>query len=120
MALPGQQAALEALRWNWDEAYHIGCDEGLWWYRRRDGKGATETATTPDHLHTQIITDYFTFPVNREALPPSPAQPAPTAPCFCWADTPFSHRPPTPLAATADAIGALVSPAHTPQQDTPQ
>lgn len=72
MPLPGQQAALDALQWNWGEAYDIGCEDGLWWYRRRDHKGGRETATTPDELHTAIVTDYSLFPVDRAALPPRP------------------------------------------------
>jgi hypothetical protein len=46
-ALPGQLAALDALRWHWGTAYEIGVDDGQWWYRRRDGKGGRETATPP-------------------------------------------------------------------------
>jgi hypothetical protein len=65
-ALPSQHAALEALQWNWGQAYEIGVDDGQWWYKRRDGKGATETASTPNALHTMIVTDYGTWPVPRE------------------------------------------------------
>jgi hypothetical protein len=65
-ALPGQQAALEALQWNWGQAYKIGVDDGEWWYRRRDGKGGRETASTPDVLRAMIVTDYDTWPVPRE------------------------------------------------------
>jgi hypothetical protein len=64
-ALSGEQAALEALCWHWGEVYEIGVDDGQWWYRRRDGKGGTETAITPDELRTQIITDYTIMPVPR-------------------------------------------------------
>ncbi|MGH3156268.1 MAG: hypothetical protein ACRDNF_06805 [Streptosporangiaceae bacterium] len=63
--LPGERAALEALRWNWGEAYHIGCDDGQWWFRRKDGKGPTETASTPDDLRAQIVLDYTLRPVHR-------------------------------------------------------
>jgi hypothetical protein len=85
-ALPGQQAALDALQWHWGTAYHIGVDDGEWWYRRRDGKGATETATTPDDLRTMIITDYTAWPVPREyhttpdEASSQPAPPEPTTP----------------------------------------
>ena len=82
-ALPGQQAALDALTWNWGQAYDIGHHDGQWWYRRRDGKGGTETASTPDDLHTKIITDYTTWPVPRQyhtTPEETPRQPAPTQP----------------------------------------
>ncbi|HLX48422.1 MAG TPA: hypothetical protein VKS82_08820 [Streptosporangiaceae bacterium] len=75
-ALPGECAALEALRWHWGEVYEIGVDDGQWWYRRRDGKGGTETAATPDELRAMIITDYTIMPVPRE---PSPGRTTPTA-----------------------------------------
>jgi hypothetical protein len=45
--LPGEQAALEALEFNWGDAYDIGVDDGQGWYRRRDNRGGTETANTP-------------------------------------------------------------------------
>ena len=72
--LSGQQAALDALRWNWGEAYDIGVDEGEWWCRRKDGKGGTETAATPDALRTMIVTDYTIMPVPREPSPDGAAQ----------------------------------------------
>ena len=65
-ALPGERAALDALQWNWGQAYEIGVDDGEWWCRRRDGKGGRETASAPDNLHTMIVTDYGFFPVPRE------------------------------------------------------
>lgn len=43
----GEQAAVEALRCTWGEAYDIGAEEGLWWFRRKDGVGGTETAAFP-------------------------------------------------------------------------
>jgi hypothetical protein len=64
--LPGDRAALDALAWNWGTAYEIGLDDGQWWYRRRDGKGGRETASTPDTLHSMIVTDYTIWPVPRE------------------------------------------------------
>jgi hypothetical protein len=78
-ALPGEQAALDALVWNWGEAYEIGCEEGQWWFRRKDGKGGTETASGPDELRALIVTDYTIRPVRRppaDTLPP-PGSPAP-------------------------------------------
>jgi hypothetical protein len=74
-ALPGQQAALEALRWNWGEVYDIGVDDGQWWCRRRDGLGGRETAATPDQIRTKIINDYTDLPV-RHHPPPSNGTPA--------------------------------------------
>jgi hypothetical protein len=81
-ALPGQQAALEALQWNWGEPYDIGVDDGQWWYRRRDGLGGTETAATPDSLRNKIINDYTDLPVRRQ--PPASN------------GTPASHTPHPP------------------------
>jgi hypothetical protein len=74
-ALPGEQAALEALRWNWGVAYEIGVDDSQWWCRRRDGIGGRETAATPDLLHSQIVNDYTDLPVRRQP-PPSGGTPA--------------------------------------------
>ncbi|MGH3158275.1 MAG: hypothetical protein ACRDNF_17120 [Streptosporangiaceae bacterium] len=65
-ALPGERAALDAMQWNWGEAYEIGCEEGQWWYRRKDGQGGRETAATPDELHAQIVLDYSLLPVRRD------------------------------------------------------
>jgi hypothetical protein len=74
--LPGMQAALDALRWDWGEAYQIGCRDGRWWYRRRDGKGATQSAGTPDERRAQIITDYTLRPVHRDSSPTRTPRPA--------------------------------------------
>ena len=60
-------AALEVLRCTWGEAYEIGCDDGQWWYRRRDGPGGRETAQNADALHKLIIEDYTFMPVRRGA-----------------------------------------------------
>jgi hypothetical protein len=65
----GEDAALDALRWNWGDAYDIGCDDGVWWYRRRDGLGGTHTALAPDELRAAIIVDYVRRPVERMHLP---------------------------------------------------
>jgi hypothetical protein len=89
MPLPGERAALEALRFNWGTAYEIGVDDGQWWYRRRDGLGGRQTATTPEDLRNMIVTDYGAFPVPREhhtttaetRCPPHPShRPAPLSP----------------------------------------
>lgn len=69
MGLPSQQAALEALLWAWGEVYDMGYDDGQWWYRRRDRKGGTETARTPDDLRIQIALDYTAMPVRPQLSP---------------------------------------------------
>jgi hypothetical protein len=73
----GEQAALEALVCMWGEAYIIGCDEGQWWFRRRDGKGGIETAFTPDCLLAQIVTDFTVYPVLCQLPPGGTGQPLP-------------------------------------------
>lgn len=70
MAKSSEEAALETLMWTWGEFYDIGVDDGLWWSRRRDGKGGTETASSPEHLRNQLVTDYFALPI-RHASPPT-------------------------------------------------
>jgi hypothetical protein len=68
----GERAAVEALRCTWGEAYEVGVDEGRWWFRRKDGKGGTETAASPDCLQAQIVIDYSVLPVR---CPPPPRGP---------------------------------------------
>jgi hypothetical protein len=58
-------AALDALRWEWDVAYDISVDEDGWHARRGDGKGSVMTASTPDELRRQIIEDYQFKRVQR-------------------------------------------------------
>jgi hypothetical protein len=58
-------AALDALRWNWGEAYEIGHDT-RWWFRRLDGYGGAETAASPDALRKAIIENYLARPVDRD------------------------------------------------------
>jgi hypothetical protein len=62
----GDGAALDALRWNWGDAYDIGHDGNRWWFTRRDGTGGTETASGPDALRTAIIDNYTLRPVCRD------------------------------------------------------
>lgn len=59
-------AQLDALRWHWGDAYDIGCDDGVWWFRRRDGLGGGETASGPDALRAAIIDNYIHRPVDRQ------------------------------------------------------
>jgi hypothetical protein len=48
---PWDEAALEALRWDWDTAYLIGHDDKRgWWAARRDRIGGLLTAGSPDAL----------------------------------------------------------------------
>jgi hypothetical protein len=63
---PFPQAALEALRWNWDSAYDIGFDrEHGWTARRKDGRGALIEAGWPEELRREILADYMDMPVSR-------------------------------------------------------
>lgn len=68
----GEQAAVEALRCTWGEAYDIGAEEGLWWFRRKDGVGGTETAASPDLLLAQLVIDYGALPVRCPPLAHGP------------------------------------------------
>jgi hypothetical protein len=64
------ERALEALRWNWGEAYRIGWDVARdWWANRRDGLGGDITAADPDELRAAILADYTLKPVPRAAFP---------------------------------------------------
>ena len=62
----GIEAALGALRYNWDEAYRIGFDGSHWWYERRDDIGGRQHADTPDDLRQMIWDDYMLMPVPKE------------------------------------------------------
>ena len=53
---------LDALQWNWDEAYAITAAAGHWLAQRRDN-GRTLTASSPDGLREMIIEDYAAEPV---------------------------------------------------------
>jgi hypothetical protein len=65
---PGLGAlALEALRWNWDDAYRIGWDDDRGWHaRRRDGLGGDILGTGPDELGAAIREDYSVRRVPRD------------------------------------------------------
>jgi hypothetical protein len=63
--------ALEALRWDWGDAYEIGHDDERGWRaRRRDGLGGDLTATDPDGLYALIGDDYALRPVPRDYSAP--------------------------------------------------
>jgi hypothetical protein len=61
-----QAPALAALRFHWGDAYEIGCDDGGWWYERRDGIGGRERAGDPVELYRMIVADYEFRPVRRD------------------------------------------------------
>lgn len=66
--------ALDALEWNWGEAYEIGVTEGLWHAKRRDGLGGTIDAAGPEDLKRAIKDDYTMKPVPRAAPGPEVTQ----------------------------------------------
>jgi hypothetical protein len=52
-------ASLEALRWNWGDAYEIEItSDGGWRARRRNGLGGWMTAGNSDDLNRQIVDEY--------------------------------------------------------------
>lgn len=70
MASTAAHHALEALRWDWGDAYEIGFDDDRSWHaRRRDGLGGWLTATCPDELYEVIAADYAFKPVPRSVMP---------------------------------------------------
>jgi hypothetical protein len=59
--------ALEALRWDWGEAYEIGRDgERGWHARRRDGLGGDLTGADAEELREVIRSDYTHRRVPRD------------------------------------------------------
>ena len=63
-----EQAAktLDALRWNWGDAYLIDHIDGRWTADRLDGRGRTLKAANPDKLRKLIFDDYTAKPVPRD------------------------------------------------------
>jgi hypothetical protein len=62
--------ALEALQWNWGEAYLIGHDdEHGWWAARRDRIGSLLTRADPELLRAAIRADYARKRVPRDMAP---------------------------------------------------
>lgn len=57
--------ALDALRWNWGEAYEITLDGGRWRAWRRDRIGGVIEADGPEGLRNAILDDYLTRAVPR-------------------------------------------------------
>jgi hypothetical protein len=66
MTETGQERALDALRYDWGDAYDIGVDDDQWQARRKDSKGGVIEAATPDQLRKLIIEDYTFLPVPRD------------------------------------------------------
>lgn len=65
------QKKLEALLWDWGEAYEIempGADHS-WRARRLDGLGGWMDADSAEDLRNQIVSDYVTKPVRKPSEP---------------------------------------------------
>jgi hypothetical protein len=61
------KSALDALRWDWGDAYEIGLDDEHGWHaKRRDGLGGLLTAPGSDELYKAIADDYAFRPVPRD------------------------------------------------------
>jgi hypothetical protein len=58
--------ALDALVFDWGEAYAITHEGGCWQARRRDSLGHLLTARDPGELRAAIRADYELKPVPRE------------------------------------------------------
>ncbi len=56
---------LEALEWNWGEAYEFRAGE-VWTARRRDGLGGLIEAPDPEGLRAGVLADYLLKPVPRQ------------------------------------------------------
>jgi hypothetical protein len=62
---------LEALRFDWGDAYEIGFDDEHGWHaKRRDGLGAILPAADSDGLYGVIAADYRDRPVARDYSAP--------------------------------------------------
>jgi hypothetical protein len=62
--------ALEALRWDWGEAYEIGRDDERGWHaRRRDDLGGHLTGADHNELRVAIRADYALKRVPRDTAP---------------------------------------------------
>lgn len=63
---PWDEAALDAIRLGWDEAYVIEASDGEWRAMRRDGLGGWLKAIDPEGLSRAIRADYDLKPVPRD------------------------------------------------------
>jgi hypothetical protein len=71
IAAAAEQRSLEALRWDWGEAYEIempGAGHG-WRARRLHGLGGWIDADSAEDLLNQTISDHLTRPVRRPSDP---------------------------------------------------
>jgi hypothetical protein len=65
-----EKDALDALEFDWGEAYMIGRDdERGWWAARRDRIGGLLTAPGAEELREAIRADYALEPVPRSVTP---------------------------------------------------
>jgi hypothetical protein len=70
-----EKDALDALEFDWGEAYMIGRDdERGWWAARRDRIGGYFTALGPDELRAAIRADYDLKAVQRDLPAPGKVQ----------------------------------------------
>jgi hypothetical protein len=76
-----RERRLKDLRWHWDEAYEIWCDDRFR-ARRLDGRGCLEAGTARE-LGDLMLADYSARPVRRHRaselvpereVPPNPAE----------------------------------------------
>jgi hypothetical protein len=63
---PGDEEALDALRFHWGDAYEIEAPGGRWRAKRRDGLGGWIEAPDHDALSPAIAGDYAVKPVPRD------------------------------------------------------
>jgi hypothetical protein len=85
-----EQDALEALRFNWGEAYEFTVKDGTWTATRRDGLRGPLEAASPDDLRVAMWGDYSTRAVQRLTHEPEPAENT-----AYTADGPYVGRPVT-------------------------
>lgn len=64
---PWDEAALDAIRFSWGDAYLIGHDdERGYWAARRDRIGGLLLANSPEELRQAVADDYATMKVPRD------------------------------------------------------
>lgn len=65
------QQKLDALLWDWSEAYEIEMPDAdhRWRARRLDGLGGWMDAGSAEDLRNQIVSNYVTEPVRRPSYP---------------------------------------------------
>jgi hypothetical protein len=67
----GTDQKLDALLWDWGEAYEIEMPDAdhSWRARRLDGLGGWIDADSAEDLRNQIVSDYVTKPVRKPSDP---------------------------------------------------